>query len=130
MARINNLRLSYDNSADEGVITFDIEWAPTDGSVGTPWDMLIEFIGRDSGEPFRGSNDLLARIGLPTAILGMPTESRRLRFRGSHDEDNPILFPIPTDPLGVDEVFVNVELLPLARGGATTARSNTISGVF
>jgi hypothetical protein len=51
-------------------------------------------------------------------------------FRGRLDEDSPILFPFPTDPLGVDEVFVNVELLPVPRRGATTARSNTISGVF
>lgn len=129
VAFITGLSLAYDAGTDIATVDFTINWLESDGPVGTPWDMLIEFIGRDRGEPLTGGDDLLHRFGMMTSVRRR-TDRRVLRFRVDLDEDDPIFFPWPVDPLGVDEVFVDVSLLPVPRSGGTRARSNTIVGVF
>jgi hypothetical protein len=49
MPTISSLNLTFDRAADRGAISFVINWSATDGPVGTPWDMIIEFIGSDEG---------------------------------------------------------------------------------
>ena len=134
MPAITNLNLTFDASADIGAVSFTINWSAEDGPVGRSWDMLLDFMGSDEGEALLGSNDVLAQFGFMTNVRSMPTDSRTIGFqaRGGFDEDDPLFFlwPFAGDPLGIDEVFVEVALLPVPRSFGARGRSNTIRGLF
>ena len=114
MATISSATLTRSGSAIR--FSLAISWDSADLSARAIYDVLVEFMGDDSGSVFGGGDDLLFRFGFR---IRPPTPSRTIIFTDERfDED-----------LGRDEVFANVSVIPRLLTG-DRRRTNVVTGNF